>query len=209
VAVLQPSKLATSVRSRHGAPILNRRHDVTVACEACTFDVWVRFLLAAPFYNPVPIFICMRIALTRGNHIVSRLIRRFTRGQYSHAAMILKDDSVIESVSKGVCKFPKLQLGKNETANIYWVETTKEQEKIIEEFLHKQVGKKFDNWMIFGFILFTGKERRKSRKRWFCSELVFAAFEKAGINLLERTEPWLISPTMLSYSPKLKYLYSE
>ena len=150
----------------------------------------------------------MRIALTRGNHIVSRLIQRFTRGQYSHAAVILHDDSVIESISKGVSKFPKFVVKKNQSANVYWVDVTKEQEEIIEKFLHDQLGKKFDTWMIFGFVLCTGREKRKSRRRWFCSELVFAAFEKAGVNLLERTKPWLVSPTMLSYSPKLRYVYS-
>jgi uncharacterized protein YycO len=87
--------------------------------------------------------------------------------------------------------------------SIFEVHTTKKQNKIIEDFLVSQIGKKYDWLAIFGFVLHTTKEGRKQYKRWICSELVFAAFQKAGINLLERIDAWKVSPTILSWNTKM------
>jgi hypothetical protein len=41
---------------------------------------------------------------------------------------------------------------------------------------------------------------------WFCSELVYAAFQKAGIKLLNVDEAWKVSPALLAMSPYLRKL---
>src|SRR5690606_21875536 len=70
-------------------------------------------------------------------------------------------------------------------------------------FLEKQTGKSYDYRMVFRFITRL-QETRKSRGKWFCSELVFAALQQCGIDLLSRTEPWEVSPGLLARSPYLQ-----
>lgn len=50
---------------------------------------------------------------------------------------------------------------------------------------------------------------RESAGKWFCSELVFAAFQAAGIDLLARTEAWEVSPGLLLRIPFGKELSYE
>jgi len=56
--------------------------------------------------------------------------------------------------------------------------------------------------MVIRFIT-RQQETRKSSNKWFCSELIYASLLKAGIVVLERIEPWEVSPVLLSYSTDL------
>ena len=61
---------------------------------------------------------------------------------------------------------------------------------------------------MIGFVVYANAKGRKKYGKWFCSELVFAAFKKAGINLMDRTDAWLLSPTILSYNTKMNFVES-
>ena len=153
----------------------------------------------------------MKIALFKPSSILDRIICFFSRGKYSHAAIILDDGSVIEAKPfHGVRKVKSIYdvLDSKESVEVFAVDITTEQTEMVERFLHEQVGKKYDYWMVFGFVIYTDEESRKSRNKWFCSELLFMAFLKAGVELLCRIDPWKVSPTMLSYSPIAKLEYS-
>ena len=76
----------------------------------------------------------------------------------------------------------------------------------IENFSLKQVGKSYDFMAFFGFLFYTSGEQRKASKKWMCSELCFMAYKEAGINLLERWDAWKVSPTILSYNTKMKFI---
>jgi hypothetical protein len=80
---------------------------------------------------------------------------------------------------------------------------TAEAEKVVLEFLWEQMGKPYDYTMVARFIS-RRQEERESSGKWFCSELVFAALAKAGVKLLERIEPWAVSPGVLALSPRLE-----
>jgi uncharacterized protein YycO len=149
----------------------------------------------------------MKIAFYKGTGWISKSILHVSRGGYSHAAVQLADGSIIEAhARRGVCTRKSLldQVDTETQVVVFDVETTPEQDVIITDFLKSQIGKGYDYWNIVGFVTHATKEGRKGYDRWFCSELVFAAFQKAGINLLERVEAWKVSPTILSYSPLLK-----
>lgn len=148
----------------------------------------------------------MKIAFYKGTSFVDKSILRFSRGGYSHVGTLVNDGSVIEAYpGKGVRKRDSLmdQFTTDTIAEIYEVPTTPEQDEIIQTFLESQIGKGYDYWAIAGFVFHTTHQGRIEYGRWICSELVFAAFQKAGINLLERVECWEVSPTILSYSPVL------
>ena len=148
----------------------------------------------------------MKIALYLGSSFLDKVILFFSRGGYTHAAIILPDDTVIEAYPfRGIRKRKNLTDGMGDSkVYVFEVQTTPEQDKIIIDFLNKQIGKGYDYWNIFGFVLYTTHEGRISYGRWFCSELVFAAFQEAGINLLERIDAWMVSPTILSFNTTMK-----
>ena len=81
----------------------------------------------------------------------------------------------------------------------FHINLTREQEVELVAFLDAQLGKKYDYLSVIGFVLYT--EDRSKSNRWFCSELVFAALRKVGVELLTRVPAWKVSPAMLSYSP--------
>jgi uncharacterized protein YycO len=77
---------------------------------------------------------------------------------------------------------------------------TDEQRARIETFLVAQIGKPYDYLAILGFMF---RKPLQKPSRWFCSELVFAACQAAGIKLLARIPPWKVSPDLLAISPLL------
>lgn len=145
----------------------------------------------------------MRIALYRGTSFVGKLIRWQSRGCYSHASVILPDDSVIESKEFiGVRHLPHIISDPGEAVDQFTVATTPAQDLAIGVFLKAQLGKTYDYAAIARFI--TRKPQpTDDRDKWFCSELVFEAFRQAGIILLARTEAWEVSPSLLGKSPLL------
>lgn len=150
----------------------------------------------------------MKIAMYKGSSVESKLILYFSRGGYSHSAVILNDGSIIEAIEfHGVRRRASVtdELTADYIIDIFDVKTTKKQDKIIKRFLLKQIDKGYDYWSVIGFVVYDSEEGRCSYGKWFCSELVFAAFKKAGINLLERVVAWKVSPTILSYNTKMNF----
>ena len=137
---------------------------------------------------------------------ISAAIRWITRSQYNHAAIVLRDGSVIESVEGvGVHHIPTLPAptggDRIDLFEVYGL--TDDQADKIEAFLKAQLGKPYDWPDIAGFLTKDQHEAIAGRDKWFCSELVFAAVAAGGINLLQRTAPYEVSPGILSLSPFL------
>ncbi len=145
----------------------------------------------------------MEVLLYRGNSWISKAILWQTRGRYSHAA-ILHNSCVYEAREfQGVQKTEGITLQPDELCDHFHVPTTQAEADDILRFLDEQIDKPYDYGMVLRFIS-RRQQTRRSIGKWFCSELVFAAFLHAGIKLLERTEPWEVSPQMLSRSPLLR-----
>lgn len=147
----------------------------------------------------------MLIALHKGRGFIGRLIQWQTRSVYSHASVVLRglDGPVIESREfQGVRELPQLDLV-SEDVDLFSALTRASEREMVRAFLYRQVGKPYDYSMVARFISRRQASRRESG-RWFCSELVFAAFLHAGIRLLDRIEPWAVSPGLLALSPLLR-----
>jgi hypothetical protein len=154
----------------------------------------------------------MLVALHRGEGFIARAIQWQTRSGYSHASVLLEAaELVIEAREfQGVRIVPWAEvMASGERVDLFRVAgLTEEQEIAVREFLWDQIGKPYDYTMVARFISRRQEERTSSGK-WFCSELVFAAFAQAGVKLLERIEPWAVSPGMLSLSPLLEMKNEE
>lgn len=120
-----------------------------------------------------------------------------------HAAIVWDKNYVIESVSKGVVK------GKNNwkstKSKIYGVtvkSTTTAQDRTAALWCKKQIGKKYN----FNYL------DVKTRKRFYCSQLVWASY-KDNLNIDLNTSSYgvAVHPMELVYSNKTvtQYTYSK
>lgn len=141
-----------------------------------------------------------RVLLFRGRGLISSLIRWQTRGCCSHAALMLPSGEIIEAWQGTGVRRKVLTDWTGITAYAVPSATAK-QWKQAEAFARNEIGKGYDYWAIIRFI---SRASMPDNDRWFCSELVFAALESAGIHLLERVEASAVSPGVLAYSPLLK-----
>lgn len=140
-----------------------------------------------------------RILLFRGRGLVSALIRCQTGSQYSHAALLLPDGSIIEAwQGAGVRQRWLKDWCEVDVFAVRGMTETQWQAAI--GYAKAQVGKKYD-WC--GVLRVAARFRTPDNSRWFCSELVFKALEVAGVRLLRHVRACEVSPGMLAKSPLL------
>ncbi len=152
------------------------------------------------------------ILATKGYSWISKIIRKWQYGYpYTHIAYVLNHDIKNDPIVIEAWQ-PKVRQGRLSKVHspvtpfgIWEVTTTENQKQEIEDYLRAQVGKPYDFIGLFGFP-FRRKDIQNPDK-FFCSELVFTALKKAGIELLQATDPSEVSPRLLLRSPLLKPIY--
>ena len=148
------------------------------------------------------------IGLYRGKSIPSRIVRIRTWSEYSHASWIRGNHSVIEAWWKGGVR-EKTHYSEDHTPgtliHLFDIDLSHGEHQGLEEFFKAQLGKKYD-WMGCLHFITRRPEYARDQDRWFCSELIFAAFEHIKKPLLLRIPAYKVSPGLLSYSPLLKFI---
>lgn len=130
------------------------------------------------------------------------LIRTGTWSEWSHVDVCLPEGLLGAHCDSGVAirpfdYEPKARYIYYEIRNL-----TDDQERLIRQFLIDQIHKRYDYGAILGDIL---RRDWRSDGKWFCSELVAAAFEKGGAPLLNPSIAVdRISPRDLTLSPYLE-----
>jgi uncharacterized protein YycO len=129
----------------------------------------------------------------RGRGLVSAAIRWQTREQdWSHAALLANDDEVIEAwQGDGVRRKRMADWADTLTCE---VPTTPEEDARITGFAESKLGCGYDYRSVLRFVT---RRRPSEDDRWFCSELVFAAFLEGGIVLLDNIVAAAVSPAHL------------
>jgi len=160
----------------------------------------------------------------RSKGFFSKLIRFGTGGYTNHSAIYVGGGHqyIIEALAKGVKKnkLSKRVKAKDVEAVIVlrYPPLTVEQAEIIKSYAYSRIGVKYDFKQILGFTIWCfGRiflrrkwwERSKynpfdSRKKDICSELVYNAYQKAGITLCPNKDESNISPADLERSLLLK-----
>ena len=152
------------------------------------------------------------ICFYKGTSLISRMIKWFTWGEYSHVAYMFENGELIEAWHEGgkrwwhgavVHRASWLKGHKAGTVIERYKITgmDEEHEQIMVAFLKTQVGKKYDTWGIIGFL---GRKVVENPLAWFCSELVMEAIKRAGTHLLLRVPSYKVSPSMMNTSPLLE-----
>lgn len=140
-----------------------------------------------------------RVLLFRGRGAISTVVRWQTRSVYSHAALLLPDGRILESWQGSGVRIRELSdwsgIDRFRVAGI----TASQWGRAIS-FAEDQVGSGYDYISVLRFV---SRRNAPENGRWFCSELVAAALQVAGVQLLARVDPAEVSPAMLSWSPLL------
>lgn len=146
----------------------------------------------------------MKVLLFRGRGLISALIRWQTRSRWSHAAIL--DPGTMQMYEAWQGGGVRMKWWPNVTdrkdIEVFDVPVTNEQRVAMCIFLRAQLGKRYDYLSVIRFVT---RHRSKDDSKWFCSEMVYAAFQAAGINLLAPdVMAWEVSPGMLAKSPLLQ-----
>lgn len=150
------------------------------------------------------------IAFYKGTSAMSRLIRSVNWGEYSHVAWLDPDHGdVVEAWTDGGVRQVE-SLSERHTAetvvDLFTVPLMTRQERdMIRQFLHGQIGKKYDWSGILHFVT-RRPEHPRDQQAWFCSELIFAAFLFARLELLARIPAYKVFPSLMVYSPILVHI---
>lgn len=143
----------------------------------------------------------VRGALFRGRGWISAAIRWQTWSEYSHAAIVMPDGSIIEAWQGLGAGVRRKWVTDWDGIDVFDIPSlTEHQSRIIENYAIKQLGKKYD---YLGVLRFLSRRRVGNNGRLFCSELFFDSFLQGGIELLARTRPERVSPGLLARSPLL------
>jgi uncharacterized protein YycO len=118
----------------------------------------------------------IRIRFVTEDSLVSALIRQHTWCEYSHVEFLLDDGTTLGAHASGGVRIRPADYDKFTKIAVFEVRMTVEQKFQIMSFAQAQLGKAYDCEAIAGIVLH--RDWRASDK-WFCSELVAAAFEQA------------------------------
>lgn len=141
------------------------------------------------------------IRLVTEHDPVSDIIRAETWCTYSHVEFVLDDGTTLGAHASGGVAIRPIDYAKFTAEQRFTLHVADEQKAAILGYAHAQVGKPYDFLDIVGIL--THRDWR-SPKRWICSELVAAAFEKGGFPLLNAGEAVnRITPRDIYLSPYL------
>jgi uncharacterized protein YycO len=132
----------------------------------------------------------VKLRFTKNSSVVSKLIRLFTWSEFSHVEFVL-NEGLLGAQVDGV-KIRPFDYAKCEYVYRY-VDCTIPQYNLVIDYATKQIGKPYDFTGIINLALHRNWREKDS---WFCSELVAASFEAAGIYLI-RDDVTRITPQML------------
>jgi len=145
----------------------------------------------------------VKILAYKGTSFVSRMIRLQTRSEYSHVAIQLPDETVIEAWTIGGVRHvasPTEAHTPGTEIDVFEITGEYDFGKVLA-FLNSQLGKKYDFRAIFRFLT---RRKHPLDDRWFCSELVLAAFRTGGLDLLSRLPSSATTPRDITISPLLR-----
>jgi len=154
------------------------------------------------------------LLLFRGRGLLSSIIRLITRSPYSHAGLVYTFEGrvyCVEAVGAGVRIILLSELLRRYHGGVdyFEIEASDKQRRRAVSFCFQQLGKFYDKPGIFRFAVSLVFDRRAVSRddRWFCSELVAAAYAAQDQPLTAVQEAYT-SPSDLAMSPRVKLVCS-
>lgn len=157
------------------------------------------------------------VLLFSGNGLSSLFIRLISWSKYSHVGLVVRQRGRVlcaEATGAGVHLVIMSELTKKYDGRIdyfEWVDGTDDERDRALGFVFDQLGKPYDfgSGMRFAMALMFGTiQKHVANQKWFCSELVAKAFEKAGMSWFDGRETDYISPNDLMKVESLQYRHT-
>jgi Orthopoxvirus protein of unknown function (DUF830). len=140
------------------------------------------------------------IVLYKGNGIVSKLVKFFTKSEYTHVSMLISSNHIIEANWYKKSNIVRFEYDEN-TIEVYRIKGGLDYTKQIAIIQHSYdfLNKKYDYKQIFWYIYeyFFGKKNKNifnSNQRLICSELVDKAYLSIGIDLVDFRKDGNVTP---------------
>lgn len=132
----------------------------------------------------------VKLIFSTSDDLVSRAIRLYTWGDWSHVGVLLPDNTVIDSTLtyKGVSQ-RSLEQFQSEDSKWEIIEHQGLSEELIG-FMKQQIGKPYDFTGILGLPF---RKDWENDDRWFCSELIAWAAKQAGTPIINK-DAWRVTP---------------
>lgn len=150
------------------------------------------------------------IILFKGKGIVSSLVKFFTKSKYSHAAMVLTDNMIIEANWYKNVNIVEFKYDSN-TMEIYRLKggLNANQQLILLQSSYDMLNKYYDYAQLLGYVLerFIGKQYNNPLNFdnfIICSELIDKSYHKLGIDLVEYRSYGNVTPDDLAKSKHLE-----
>jgi len=164
----------------------------------------------------------IKVFFYKGLSVVSKAIKWQTRSPVSHVAIQRGYGHETQTIEAWHKPFPrgnvhlhqgeggefKLHTPCTEVETYICPQLTNQQEQLMWGWLKSEVGVAYDFRMVFRFLPRWGATEG-SEDKWFCSELIAAAFEQAHLPLLLRTPSFEVSPGLLRRSPLLSHIRTQ
>lgn len=128
------------------------------------------------------------VVFATNNKPASLIIKLFTLSNWSHVAILDDEGYIFDSTSLSGVRRIHFDEWKAHYKDLDFTIFPVKNRRDVFEWLHSQVGKKYDVLGIFSFIL---RKNYEDKNKYFCSELVAKA---VGIQY----KPWRLSPQFLS-----------
>lgn len=126
------------------------------------------------------------IIFVRGNGILSKLVRFFDKGEFSHVAIAVSDTHILEANWNIRSKITKMEYTDYEVIRLK--DITQEQKDMIPELAKSLQGRWYDYFQILGILM---KSRINSPQQLICSEIVYMILLGIGyeddVTLLDST----------------------
>ena len=148
----------------------------------------------------------MQIIGYKGESFFDRLIRRWTKSEYSHVALLRGEEIIEAKILVGVRK-TRWTNHKPCSYDVFDIvqAITKTQDDAIWKAAESQIGKDYD---LIGLLGYASKTGINARSKWFCSELVAWACAAGSVLLCPYQPHSLVSPETVVKSKALKLVRS-
>lgn len=142
------------------------------------------------------------VIFVKGTGLVSRMIRFVTGGEWSHCAIFLDDNTLLETEWSTKCRIINIEdtdyLEKEH--EVISIPLTQEQKELLQVVTYMTLGKKYDFWLILKLLikcLFRTKIKKNSYETLVCSELVGYVLLSLGIFTYDEVHIANTSPSEL------------
>lgn len=145
------------------------------------------------------------ILFYKGKSIISKTIQRFTKSPYSHVALVITPDLIVETDWYYPVRYRENVYVHEEFTIKRYEHLTDEQKEKILEYINEHLDTRYDYIQIIYHVLniLFGWKVRNDPNTFTCSELIDRAFMYAGIDLDPSREDGSLTPAELFNSPYL------